>query len=1174
MLKFDLVSENNFLKVYKYASENNIPIRYVFPEHSDIISNDPIELQKINIYTLNDDISKEQDIIKLINKYILYKDDYTMDIIFLYYEMHPNLKEELKNILVENNIIDKELNFDDEYKLWKEKINKEIENDKIFMNNHIEYLTYINNLRDTYISKPFIKDCKLMIKISSDKKNFIDVFDKTICNPKLLLVKYNNGFQKFFKLYEDENIDFDFERVENIDIEDQHILFIYNINNKFIYLDYNISSGYGETYTEGKKSIEYSIIDILINEIKKLPVNILRIDYYDLNGYYGIYGIPFYNDIIASYILEKERFFLFINERTKSLFEQNQLFITYNTPDEVNYGIHKYTIRIHYDIEKLQDDLQYNIMYTDPITNKLTSDYKDKNYILNGIKNIDSNFTDDITIINFSNATLNGLYYFMFYFNKLSYDYFTSIEMYKNNYDMYLPNYELKLRYTREPILGMKRIQILKDKSKEVMVSDYARICQKEKQPIIIDEEEYNLNLGNPRYTIITSIDKDKKYYYKCPDDKYIYAVKLKNTKLANAEIFPEIPCCSELEKTRGQKSFSDFIKFVDGKILIENPIIQERINNIGVVSYPLKNDKLLNGKLILNMEFNYKSFVNSMHLINYIINKGLENSISLLNTSIEFNHEEFKNQVKEKYKDLTFIRQELYDIEQNSIFETFLNADIDDEEYYYKFVTLFEEIYDINIYVIENNEFVKPRYKFNYFKRPRKHGIILSRRLEKQYNIVLNMDGKYYKNVLLNEEENKKFNDMYMNYSYLIKGKIKNYDKRNKIIILDKLYNENFRNNITNMEQLIDGYGKSRGFIYNNIITYIIEPDEPYNIKETRNVKEIDINLIYEKYKNYIQSVDYNDDELNGIWLTYDNLNIYIPVHETSKNLEINLASIYSVGNKNPYIISVKDSSYFRYLNLENTLIKILQILYWLIIIGYKENINILNLLYLQEGEEQESINEYNIQNIPSQGLPNVSGIYEALTWLYNLNINLIIIVNGNYKIRMYSNKFFYGIEYYIKEFMRHNNIEILNKNEVQFRRKFHTSKDFDIIKNNTLLIGDTAFNNWKIYYNKIKTKKYNFNNLITIDENYVDPYYFTYQDNYYIIQNVKDGNLYRAIKLGLNWIQNKINTGYNTEISNYLYEYTLYDKSFMRISGIEEDIQLLKIKEGKYAAILKLEK
>jgi len=102
MLKFDLVSENNFLKVYKYASENNIPIRYIFPEHSDIISNDPIELQKINIYTLKDDILKEQDIIKLINKYILYKDDYTLDIIFLYYELYNisenyNLKKEFIN---------------------------------------------------------------------------------------------------------------------------------------------------------------------------------------------------------------------------------------------------------------------------------------------------------------------------------------------------------------------------------------------------------------------------------------------------------------------------------------------------------------------------------------------------------------------------------------------------------------------------------------------------------------------------------------------------------------------------------------------------------------------------------------------------------------------------------------------------------------------------------------------------------------------------------------------------------------------------------------------------------------------------------------------------------------------------------------------------------------------
>lgn len=1180
MINFDLVSENNFLKLYRYASVNNIPARYIISNPINVISDDPIELQKITISTLNDDINEESDIIKLITKYILTSNiDYVMDIIFLYYEKYQDYDEskklDFKNILVNSKYISEDFNLDDEYKNWKERINEEINQDKIVMKSYEEYLTYVNNFKESYISKPFIKDFKLSITIDSNDKP-INIFNKILCTLKLILVKYNNGFQKFFKLYEDENLNYDFEKINNIDIKDQHMLFIFNIEDKYIYMDYDITLGSADVTLENNKSIDYDIVDILVNEIKNLPIKILRINYYDLNGYFGIYGIPFYDDIMASYILNEENTFLFINEKTKPLFDQNQLFITYITPDEIKYGIHKYTIRIHYDIEKLQDDIQYNIMYKDPITNKLVSDYKDKQYIINNMKNINNNFEDLATIINFSNASLDTLYYFMFYLNKISYNYFNSIDKYKNEYKMYLPNYQLNVKYVKDPILGMKKIQILKDKSKELIVSGYARICQKDKQPNIVDEEEYIRNINNSSYTVIESLGRNKKYYYKCPDNiKYRYAVKLKNTKLSNTVEFPEIPCCSEHEETKGQKKFSEFITFEKDKILIQNPIIQERINNAGVVSKPLKIDKILNNKLILNMDFNYKSFINSIYLIMYIINNGLFNSINILdqgpqNNGIYFDHEKYKEQIKQTYKHLTFMRQELYDVEYNEMMNTFLNNDVEDEEYYYKFVSLFEEIMDINIYVIENNEFVRPRYKFNHFKRLRKNGVILSRRLQKQYNIVLNMDGENYKNILLDEEENKKFNSIYMNFSYLSKGKIKNYDDRNKIDILNKLYKEYSKNEIEPSYQLIDGYGKCRGFIYNNI-TYIIEPDQPYNVEETRNIKNADFNLIYNIYSKYIRNIDYDENLLYGIWLDYNKLNIYIPVNPININLN------YPIGDKNPYSIAIKTSSYFRYLKLEDNLIKILQILYWLIIIGHKENINILNLLYLDtKNPEIDSSNEYNIENIPQEGLPKVNNIYEALTWLYNQNTKLIIIVDNNYKIRMYSDKFFYGIQYYIKEFIRHNNIAELNHNDIQFRRKFHTSKDFDIGKNNTLLIGDRAFNNWKIYYNKIKTKKYEFNVLIKIDHNYIDPYYFTYQDEYYIIQNVKEGNLNRAMQVSLNWYQNKINTGYNTELSQYIYSYILYDKSFMKISefGTPEEVkfQILQLNGNKYAAILKI--
>lgn len=1222
MLNFDLVSENNYIKFYKYAVEKQIPTDYIFIETNNIVTNDPFELQKISFTNLKDEVSKEKDVNKLIEKYLFEKKDYTKDIISYYYEIFPENKDSLKYLIGEEETIE------NIYKEWKINYNIKLENDKNILESYTLYLENLNKNPTSYFSKPFISSGNIRLKLKNI--NHITTFNKLKCTKNLRMIKYTSAsnVQNFYKIYDEETDTINYNDLINKEIEDNHMLLIYYINEQFIYVDIDYNTNIADTSTNVSKGIVYTNIKLLIDEIMK-QFEVLRVDYYNLNGYFGIYGIVLFNDIISSYILKEDTVLLAINETEKPLFLQNQVYILYNSFSNSSYGKHTYDLRIHYEVEKLQPDLKYNVMNLETKPNigldgfssensledkKLTDKYYDYNQLRTKLYNINPNFVDYATVINFSNGTLQELYYFIFLFNKILYDYWNKVEDYKQIFRRYIKDYDQSfynnIKYVKVPVLGMKQIQILKDQSEEVTCSGYARICQpKDKHPDVVEESEYMQNINNPSYIKISSANKEKNYFYKCNSKQYIYAIGLENNTLENKEEFPIIPCCSERETGKSQNTFSYYTEIVylpDPKLKIKNPILQGRINNQGVISYPtLENNKLLHEKFILNMNNSNNSFVYAIFLVNELRTKNYSEYSNILSYDFteHYNYNNFLSLIQNM--DLSFMYQELYDLkDNNAIKDDILKADINSENYYSRYVSLFEELFDFNIYVIEDGKFIKPRYKFVHYKRLRKQGLILMRREKKQYNIVFNVDviennsrskDIYFKSILLDEEENIKFNNLYSNFELLQEGKIIPKYNINELDIIQKLNNEklNTQNTIPSLEnlgsiypnyQLIDGYGKCRGFIFklkDKAVTYIIPPQQPYNIPSIRDITYIDFNLI-QQYTKYIESIDYYNNYLYGIWLNYENLNIYIPVIPTQIQLN------YKIGNHNPYKINEKESSYFRYLKLENTLIKILQILHWLIILAHKENYNsdvIIKLLTFSDGIRKSDTNTSGTENIYKldniNAFPKVNNLYEALQWL-SINCNTLVEKDtDNFTIKMYNRKFFYGIRYFIKEFIKHNDFSKSTKNE--FERNFHTSKDFNSIENNTLLMNDRAYDNWKLYYNKIKTKKYEFKTtLIGIDEKLEDPYYFYYNNEYYIIQNVKDGNLNRSIQVCYNWKYQNKNTGYNTEFGNKnLFaseKYEVYNKSFIKegetTSEPIEKFQILKLKDNVYAAILKIKK
>jgi hypothetical protein len=121
---------------------------------------------------------------------------------------------------------------------------------------------------------------------------------------------------------------------------------------------------------------------------------------------------------------------------------------------------------------------------------------------------------------------------------------------------------------------------MLKDKAPEIFLANYTRLCNK--PPIIIDaqssanEEE---EIGNGNEVIKFPIyGESEQRIYKCPYPDYKYPGLRENTKLANKNIFPFVPCCYQ----RPQQNSKNM------KMYYNQEVYEQRINT-GEIGKTLK---------------------------------------------------------------------------------------------------------------------------------------------------------------------------------------------------------------------------------------------------------------------------------------------------------------------------------------------------------------------------------------------------------------------------------------------------------------------------------------------------------------------------------------------------------------------------------------------------------
>ena len=393
----------------------------------------------------------------------------------------------------------------------------------------------------------------------------------------------------------------------------------------------------------------------------------------------------------------------------------------------------------------------------------------------------------------------------------------------------------------------------------------------------------------------------------------------------------------------------------------------------------------------------------------------------------------------------------------------------------------------------------------------------------------------------------------------------------------------QKFKNEIIN--QIIDNYGKLRGFVFNhnnNLITIIFPPSQPENFDViTSNYPLTPISVILNEFKGDPTGITQDRQSITGLWYRIFDINygIYFPI-EPIKELPLNLTFLLQLPIGPPNPIFVKGLNIVNRLELLNKNIKIiLQLILWLFILSKLNAKSFIEkyLVKIESDKDLDSVNMYDFSNINYQ-LPIVIKIDHAINYL-STNVPTLI-VNG--KIKAYSDKFYNRISFFLHDDEK-NTKGLIRDIPTEIDNLFDKESDFIQHKNTAVFINENNMRTW--VYN-IQHKNYqNVDIKLKIDSSYAlfnNPYLFKNEDEHiYIIQNVYRGELNRALNVAYQWYINKLNDGYFTESFDEIFQLPIYvvygiHKALTLVpiedktNGVTPYLQILRYSQDHYAAML----
>lgn len=1105
----------------KYSLEHEIPPRLLLIEYNkNNIEDSKITTLSDNIKELINDGKNLENIYEIIKNKSMYDNVLKTDIPYIYYSIvGEKAIDEIKKYYEENNILYNINDFQEDYTTWKRLLYKDVECLKVPLDEFIKFQNLLNEYEPLLTSELTITEKTIHI-VPKIKYSELSFFDNIIIDNSLVYCRYNFNKINYYKV----NLPADFN-IEDINVKINTMEFYINIENYIYKVKYNTEKNIIKFNIPISGENSTKIVEILKTH---LPIEIVNIDENLFRGNFNIYSIHLTQAIFYDFLLNNiVSNFMYINENIAIAEEKHHATINFAPLD-----IAKPTIKF--------------IIYQKLTTEEIT---------VNGIK-VPSN-TPFINIIVSKAKTESSIYQLKNILSNTFRIYLEDKNEIEQFYKESLPGTLAELKPIREKtsISKRKKHKVSKNLTQlapEIFLPNYSSICNEERQPVIVSDEEAE-RLRNEKFTFKGTeynrfvLEYPPKYFPKdikrinvtCLSKDYPFVGVKRNNKLENKNIFEYVPCCFDRDQTRISGTLSTFYKAPK----------HEKIKTTTI----LKTKKLLPIEGIGTLPTDLDQFLELLSSNKFYRLGAIKDNNSLIHAVLSIIDEKYKrlpHDEKPKYaenirsktiKYIPAMKQELYDYSKNEIKEMILNNNIYfDPALFYRSL---EEMYKINIYVFYRNketdkvELLLPRCKYFYAKYAVEAKTVLiyeswgqeSKHYEHPHCEVIaeNINNEYVK--IFSEKIGNTLFDAFTSI-YETRTFIYNNGELNMIT---NAYNNNmvdilYTNDLIAVGQYIDIYGKQRALITKfkgKYITAIFPPAQP------NNLPLMDIKL--SKYSDVISaygipyacSVSFG--KVDGLWYNGENIEyfLYFPIIPENKSK----VKCNKFGPTNPIQINLKmfESEIYTYVNeLMHSRIVFLQLITWLFTLSGNSVEDFINK-YIEVGNSEY---DYDFSTI-EETFPDITNINDAMKYLSNTGM-----IKDN-KIYLYTSKLLLPIKYYIMKFVKSNIIPYKIEN-------FYTVPlNFKITKPIGIFIGKTIFNEW-YQWNKEKSLNMNVikNNLSKFNSLINAPFFYEEEDKQYIIQNVIDGNLERALAVTYAWINELKFLGYNAPQLNENITYEIY--------------------------------
>ena len=690
-------------------------------------------------------------------------------------------------------------------------------------------------------------------------------------------------------------------------------------------------------------------------------------------------------------------------------------------------------------------------------------------------------------------------------------------------YKQYIPNLNTEIQtgaYIGVPPYHVQEKvnwSLLRNIAPTLFVSGYPRSgCVRERQPMLSEKElpgSIPFEIKNSEGIVTKTL-----YFYcrgNCPHNQ----IQLKqNLTLSNRDLYPYIPCCFQ-EQASSKREGSFINNILTTQYLLQPQAIAELIDPLAFVIKAVFDwaEVMRRGLPFSNNALIYAIYYAS-HPDEFSAIDDYEYTISEIRQELA------------QTSNLSLGKSELYDYSDEQIYELLIGDEFLDPHLVYRYL---EEYFDVNIIMLNRDPergFVElPRHKIQgaYDINPNRNTVVLfyNDPDDDRFDLLIGQSAYFEDRTSLESQRNWALIDMLQEVGgNLTMEQVRQGDDMFFDLILRQ--GDSWKD-YAHM-QWIDGAGKVRLVAVEfkgQLRKLIIQPERPFDCP-TFEWEEIDAwspEEIKERFPiNRISWITLNDEgNMVGVWLYWKSFDrgVYVPLSEPSGKIDSVWKNI-PVNYNNAAIDVIAQGNVTEMRQMEKISRVILQIVAYAFAIYGEYNIQEFLDEWFLVGDDPDY--QYDISNmlvkLPTTGSlsQRLAAIEEHIPTLFHEG-----------KIFLSTERIFMGIYSFLEMLVKDH------PDGLQIPKKITgilvDSKDFRRSHNEIIFTNKRNLVSWssgKITDTMIIREEIKFFDILEHDA-------FVYRqgDDFFLIQNVRDGDIYRAYQIAYYWDKDRINLGYDAE-------------------------------------------